>query len=218
MEFPLIFTAVACCKACMNTAVRASDIVSRMQPSDSSSKMLTLEQLHNRFSFQLALALYHEATGTRVLTGVLQESPEYHTGNQFFSLTEFLSPKAAKTSPEAFQERCKSLQRASEVLKKAQRDVGSENCSKGGSLSDAAIIDARGRCSLAVGRAQQALMWHQEAQQLRQALLPEGHILLGHSCFNCGLALAALGVRLLCTTFSVFHWPLLCHIHCLSSA
>jgi hypothetical protein len=41
------------------------------------------------------------------------------------------------------------------------------------------------------------LKWHQQAQQLRRELSLEGHIEHGQSCFNCGLALASLGVRLL---------------------
>jgi hypothetical protein len=164
-----------------------------MQDQGSLSQELHATNLHKCCCFQLALAFYHEATGTGILPAGLQD---HHNGSQFFSVTKFLSPKDPKLTPEALQERCRMLQKASEVLKKALSDLVGNTWSESATLHNAAVLDGHGRCSLELGHTRQALKWHQQAQQLRQEVLPDGHILLGHAHLNCGLALAALGVSL----------------------
>ena len=148
--------------------------------------------LRTRALVALALTLYHQCTATEPGVASSREAPRTERGNLFFCASAYLHPQGRTVDTDTARARRARLHEAVDLLATAEELLEG---SRAAPLEIAAAADARGRCLAALGYARRALAQHQKSQCARREELPEGHLLLGHSHLNCGLALASLQAR-----------------------
>jgi hypothetical protein len=160
-----------------------------------SSEGLLRSHLLARILFYLALSLYQQGTSGGILTGCLTELPDVGIGNRFFNPLRFWEPVRplrgeSRIRREQLLEAARLLAKAEPLLDALGQDSPPTN------LVLADVVDGQGRCHVATGNAKRALQCHERAMALRLRHVPPDHLLIGHSRLNCGLALAAMQVRL----------------------